>query len=242
MEQMGRSLSDVLSLQYNMASSAQEVDHVCSEGGSSVTVLLRNVARKVTSLQESASSVRSILKLLKEIANSTKVLSLNASIEATRAGAAGASFKVISNEIRQLAERSNASIGDVGQFTDIILQEVESTVGAISDTLPFFQDMNQEVHGVYKLFARIQVEMNQLITRSSDVTVSLDKLNDVQTILGQAIFEVSAVSQQSSASTEQVASLCSTQLTIGNQLLELSARLNLISGQLERQMSYFQTE
>ncbi|UKS28156.1 methyl-accepting chemotaxis protein [Paenibacillus sp. HWE-109] len=252
MEQMGRSLSDVLSLQHKMASSAHEVDHVCSAGGSSVTVLLRkaedteasfrNVARKVTSLQESAGSVRSILKLLKEIANSTKVLSLNASIEATRAGAAGASFKVISNEIRQLAERSNASIGEVGQYTDIILQEVESTVGSISNTLPFFQDLNQEVYGVYKLFMRIQVEMNQLITRSSDVSASLEKLNDVQTILGQAIFEVSAVSQQSSASTEQVSSLCSTQLTIGDQLLELSARLNLISGQLERQMSYFQTE
>ncbi|WP_157276590.1 hypothetical protein [Paenibacillus sp. Soil766] len=59
---------------------------------------------------------------------------------------------------------------------------------------------------------------------------------------GVFIFEVSAVSQESSASTEQVASLCSTQLTIGEQLLELSAKLNQLSGQLERQMSHFQTE
>lgn len=90
--------------------------------------------------------------------------------------------------------------------------------------------MNLEVYEVYKLFTRIQEEMDQLLTRSTDVTVSLDQLNNVQTILGQAIFEVLAVSQESSASTEQVASLCSTQLTIGDQLLELSARLNLISG------------
>ncbi|CAN7392493.1 methyl-accepting chemotaxis protein [Paenibacillus sp. LjRoot153] len=252
MEQMSASLTDVFSLQHKMASSAQEVEEVCKTGGRSVHNLMRKagdteasflvVAGRVNRLQESASSVRAILKILREITNSTKILSLNASIEATRAGAAGASFKVIANEIRQLAERSNASIGQVGQYTDIILLEVESTVGAMSDALPFFQDMNVEVFEVFKLFTRIQEEMEQLLTRSTDVTLSLDKLNAVQTVLGQAIFEVSAVSQESSASTEQVASLCSTQLTIGEQLLEVSTRLNHISGQLERHMSHFHTE
>ncbi|NOU66980.1 HAMP domain-containing protein [Paenibacillus sp. LMG 31461] len=252
MEQMSTSLTDVFSLQRIMAHSAEEVEEVCRTGGNSVHDLLRKagdteasfrvVAGKVNSLQESASSVRAILKILKEITNSTKILSLNASIEATRAGAAGASFKVIATEIRQLAVRSNASIGQVGQYTDIILQEVESTVGAMSDALPFFQDMNVEVFEVFNLFTRIQEEMKQLLTRATDVTLSLNKLNAVQSVLGQAIFEVSAVSQESSASTEQVASLCSTQLTIGEQLLELSTRLNQISGQLARHMSHFHTK
>ncbi|WP_204787550.1 hypothetical protein [Paenibacillus oryzisoli] len=95
-----------------------------------------------------------------------------------------------------ISERSNASIGQVGQYTDIILQEVESTVGAMPNALPFFQDMNVEVFEVFQLFTRIQEEMEQLLTRTTDVTLSLDKLNAVQTVLGQAIFEVSAIFQE----------------------------------------------
>ncbi len=249
-EQMGSRLVEVQSLQLRMTSTAQEVNVVCHEGGDTVNRLIvrtteteghfRNVNQRVNGLKDSAQSIYELLKLMTEMAKQTKVLSLNASIEASRSGVAGAGFRVIAEEIRGLAERSNASIGHVGDLTESIQGEVSSTVSAMTMALPFFQEMIADVHAVHRLFENVQGQMNNLISRLGDVTGSLMHLDETQGMLTYSMGEVSAVSQQSSAASEQVASLCATQLFIGENLVELSEKLNQVSKKLEQQMQGFQ--
>jgi methyl-accepting chemotaxis protein len=252
MEQVGGRLTEAFEYQGQMAASAQEVDQVCRNGGNTMELLIsktadteayfRQVADRVLKLQEASSSVKSFLKLMTEMANQTKILSLNASIEATRAGLAGAGFKVISNEIRQLAERSNSSIGQVADLTESIHVEVQSTVSAMTKAFPFFQDMIREVHAVHELFLQIQKQMDGVLRSSSNVTMSLSQLDETQIMLSHSMSEVSAVSQESSAATEEVASLCAAQLVIGEQLVELSTRMNAVSAKLESHMARFQID
>lgn len=249
-EEMGARLSEVFDQQDMTAVSAQEVSNACHEGEQTVGGLIRKtaetevrfrqVSERVIELEKSAYSIHELLKLMNQIAKQTKILSLNASIEATRSGLAGAGFKVIADEIRQLAERSNSSIGHVGNLTENIQEEVASTVSAMTLALPFFQEMIREVHAVDRLFGNVQQQMKQLITRSDNVTRSLRHLDETQEMLIASASEVSAVSQQSSAASEQVASLCAEQLLIGERLVELSAAMRGVSMKLEQQMSRFQ--
>ncbi|WP_159888602.1 methyl-accepting chemotaxis protein [Paenibacillus puerhi] len=249
MEQMGTSLAQVLELQGKMSSSAQEVDSVCRRGGASVHELIRkteyteeglkSVADRVNGLHATAQSVHLFLKVMTEMANKTKILSFNASIEATRAGLAGAGFKVISDEIRQLAEQSGASIVSIRELTHGIQTEVGEAVSSFSKALPFFQDMKHEVDVVHELFLSIQKQMDQLIARSAAVGTSLAHLDDTQIMLNRAMQEVSAVSEQSSASTQQVASVCSAQYTVGKKLEELSSRMKDVSEQLDLNIKRF---
>lgn len=249
-EEMGARLSQAYDLQEMTSASAQEVNEACHVGVGSVNGLIQittesekrflRVNERVNGLEQSAASIHELLKLMNQMAKQTKILSLNASIEATRSGLAGAGFKVIADEIRRLAEQSNASIGHVGELTEAIQSEVNSTVSAMTQALPFFQQMILEVHSVDRLFRNVQEQMNQLIGRSDEVTKSLRHLDETQVMLISSMSEVSAVSQQSSAASEQVTSLCAEQLQIGEKLVELSAAMKGVSMKLELQMSRFQ--
>jgi len=249
-EQMADRLNEVQSLQMRMTSTALDVNSVCVEGGDTVNRLIhrtteteghfRNMNQRVNGLKDSAQSIYELLQLMTDMAKQTKVLSLNASIEASRSGVAGAGFRVIADEIRGLAERSNSSIVHVGELTESIQGEVTSTVSAMTLALPFFQEMIGDVHAVHDLFENVQGQMNQLISRLSDVTGSIKHLDETQQMLNYSMSEVSAVSQQSSAASEQVASLCAAQLSIGDNLVELSETLKQVSMKLEHQMQSFQ--
>lgn len=249
-EEMGVQLSTAYKLQEMTSVSAQAVSETCHEGVNSVGGLIlktseteihfRKVSERVNGLEHSAASIHELLKLMNQMARQTKILSLNASIEASRSGLAGAGFKVIAEEIRRLAEQSNFSIAHVGDLTEGIQSEVNATVSAMTQAMPFFQELILEVHAVDRLFGNVREQMEQLMTRSGEVTSSLRHLDETQVMLMTSMSEVSAVSQQSSAASEQVTSLCADQLLIGEKLVEISAAMKGVSMKLELQMSRFQ--
>jgi methyl-accepting chemotaxis protein len=84
--------------------------------------------------------------------------------------------------------------------------------------------------------------LEQLISGSADITTAIQYLHETQELLTASIKEVSSVSQQSSASSQQVASLCSAQAVIGDRLVVLSDSLKRASNKLEDQMNHFQIE
>jgi methyl-accepting chemotaxis protein len=239
-------------LQRRMALSASEADAASGQGAMATSGLLdkasatelrfRVVSERIDGLSGGAHAIHGLLQLMTDMAKQTKILSLNASIEAMRAGTAGAGFKVIADEIRALAEQSGASIGKVAGLTATIQAEVSATIAAIQEALPTFEEMIDEVGEVSRVMEDVQVCSAQVIACSAEVTDALEQLQQTQQLMAASIEEVAAVSEQSSASTEQVASLCMGQRAIGDNLVALSDKLKEVSANLEEQMNQFQVD
>jgi methyl-accepting chemotaxis protein len=194
---------------------------------------------KVNGLKMTASSVIKVLEVMQNVTQQTNILSLNASIEAARAGAAGKGFMVVADEIRKLAEQSRQSIAIVGQITDRIMIEMNETVMLLSEVTPLFGQQVTAVKETNHIFASVQSEMGNLINQLGSVTESIRGLNQSQEVLSESMSNVSSVAEESSATSEEVASLSNEQQIISEILVTLSSNLEKSSNQLKEKMDQF---
>ncbi|GLC89305.1 methyl-accepting chemotaxis protein [Lysinibacillus piscis] len=139
---------------------------------------------KIQSLYERSQQITSILDVITNIANQTNLLALNAAIEAARAGEQGKGFAVVADEVRKLAEQSQASAQQIFELIHGIQEETEQSVTIMSKVSTDVQ------HGLR--VSDEAIEKFQVIMASMhDIAPKME--------------EVSSASEQMSASVEEVA-------------------------------------
>jgi len=232
---MSQSAADLMEVSVN---GADNMVHLIGKTNST-EAMTRALVDKVGKLKESTGSIRKILDLLENITNRTNILSLNATIEAVRAGAAGKGFMVVAEEIRKLADQSRQSITVVGDITVLIQSEVEETVQVLMEAYPLFQDQLLSVRETDLIFNRVREQMGELITDLDEVTQSIGELDKVQLELSESMSSVSAVSEEASATSEEVASLTAQQHEASHGLVVLSDKLEQLSSALKESLGRF---
>jgi len=250
-EAIGAKMVEVCETNERLAASAARVRAVSDQGSLYMLELVgkteqteqlsHSLAERVGGLKASAGSIRTIMDMMHEMSKRTNILSLNASIEAARAGAMGKSFSVVAGEIRKLAEQSKHSIGIVQQMTEDIQEGIDGTVAELGTISPLLLEQHAAVKEAASIFSEVRSQMGLFAEEIEQSTSSVVSLEQSQRTLSDAIENVSAVSQQSAASTEEVATLTSGQQEVSAQLVTLSEELESLSGQLHEVLVRFHT-
>jgi methyl-accepting chemotaxis protein len=247
--QISSQVQSVVVSNEQMKRSANDVEEASTKGSEHMTKLMdktnrteeitRSMVEKVSKLEESTNSIRKILDMLVNMNNRTNILSLNAGIEAARAGSAGKGFAVVAGEIRKLADQSQQSINIVGGIVETIQYDIEETVSLLSEAYPVFQEQIHSVKEANQLFVTVQEDMNGFISRLESATASIHRLEAVQSTLSSTMNNVSAVAEEATAISEGVASLSNEQLSVSENLVQLSNRLEALSTHLRESLSKF---
>lgn len=205
------SISTITSDMNNVSNNTKELS---SEGIGIVNVLINKnsetmeatmkVADIVTNMNESVKKISTISDAITEITEQTNLLSLNASIEAARAGDAGKGFAVVASEIGKLAEQSKKSTEQITVLIEEIQEKADIVVQAMNGTKEINQEQNQAVTKTEKIFNDISASITDLTGKVIGVKTSVDEMQVQKQIFVTQIESTSAISEETAASTEEV--------------------------------------
>ncbi len=140
-EEMTAGVNAVADHASQTAQNAQQARELSMEGGQIVTRASEEIERIARSVEQSAQvigalgerseAISGIVKVIREIADQTNLLALNAAIEAARAGEQGRGFAVVADEVRKLAERTSTATTEISTMIEAIQEETRSAIGSI---------------------------------------------------------------------------------------------------------------
>jgi ABC-type transport system substrate-binding protein len=116
---------------------------------------VQNAKNVVNDLNLKSAHINDMLKIIKDIANSTNLLSLNASIEAARAGEAGRGFAVVAGEVKKLAQRSAESAGHISKTISEINESIDETITAMDKSMKKVMEGNEIANNTKNVFSEI---------------------------------------------------------------------------------------
>jgi methyl-accepting chemotaxis protein len=165
-----------------------------SEQASAAMAAVRDTSGQVTAaigaLAGKSEEIGGIVATITGIAEQTNLLALNAAIEAARAGEQGRGFAVVAEEVRKLAEESQAAAGTIAGLVTQIQGETAAAVSVVDDGAARSEEGARVVEEARVAFARIGEAVRDVSARIAEIA--------------EATGEVAAVAEESSASTEQV--------------------------------------
>lgn len=173
---------------------ARETAMGTQEQALSVSGVMRSANTAMGALRTSSRRIESIIGLIEEMAFQTNLLSLNAGIEAARAGDAGRGFNVVAMEIRALAQRSAQSAREIQDIIGASVKQVEEGVHLVGEADKAMHLINDHIDGITSV-------LQDISHSTADEAASLEAINT-------AIREMDQMTQHNAAMVEQVTSAC----------------------------------
>lgn len=196
----------------------------------------------LVSLEEDVVKINEVIGLIRIIASQTNLLSLNASIEAARAGDAGRGFAVVAQEVQKLAVQTDESI-DV--ISESIMRINEQTAKVIQNNDESFQDILNGVSLVEnngEIFNKIFDSVEKLLKGTEQLAHHSQKINVSSDESLASIQEIAAISEEGVATTEQISAAAIQQSNIMTGLKAQNKDLAKESALLEEMVEKFFTE
>ncbi len=142
-------------------------------------MILKRVIQEILGIHEVADNMVASLDLIDEIADQTNLLSLNATIEASRAGEEGTGFTVIAEEIRKLAERSSETAAEIGKLVKEIEKVIFSGGESSKEAGKIFDRINKDLNLYSEFIHSLHVAVQNQLISNREVASAIDRINKV---------------------------------------------------------------
>ena len=194
----------------------------------SVRDSVKGIVSLVREFVVSTQQITSMTRQVKDIADQTNLLALNAAIEAARAGEQGRGFAVVADEVRKLAEKSSKSANDIDQITQKIAVQSETVMQAIEEGMEHLSRSQEDVDSVHKVLERTSDGI-------AEVNLGVDQIST-------ATQEQHMASQEASAHIEQIAEMAKNNTLAVNVVVSSARHLENLAHGLADAVGRFRLE
>lgn len=213
-EQVTVSISHVAESAASARSLSEETGSLSTEGKNLVQDTISEINKIADSvalssdvihtLGEQSDKISSIVKVIKEIADQTNLLALNAAIEAARAGEQGRGFAVVADEVRKLAERTALSTKEIANMIDAVQHGTQSAVQRMEEARSQVGSGVQMAAKTGDSMARVQLATHQVVDVVEDISTALREQSSASTQIAQNVEKIAQMTEENSASISAV--------------------------------------
>ena len=212
-----------------------------NEKTTSTTAITNTIIQTIEELSERSENIGQIVNTINDIAEETNLLSLNASIEAARAGNAGRGFAVVAGEIRKLADQCLASANKISGIVTEITASTKEAVSAARDADEIVQAQVQAVQSTTQSFASMNEHIALLTNYLNDITKSSKDMEQAGSSTLHSMESISSILEETSASISSVTTIVDKQTNALGTLDDASSNLVSKAGNLGEAISKFTT-
>jgi methyl-accepting chemotaxis protein len=203
------------------------------------TQITNETIKDIEELEAESSAITEIIAVINDIAEQTNLLSLNASIEAARAGDAGRGFSVVADEIRKLSIKSVNSASEIEKIINRISKKTQNTVKTVKQAETITKTTEAKLVNVIELFNNINIHVDDLASKMSKIAVGISDIDKAKNDTLNAIESISAVSEETSAASQEVDATAQQQLEAVTKLNEAAKSLNNDASELQEAIQLF---
>lgn len=140
---------------------------------------LHSLVEAMKVIEVNSTEISSISKLMQDIASKTNLLSMNASVEAARAGDAGKGFAVVASEIRNLAVKCNEAAVSTSDLIDKTRKNVQEGMLSLEVTVSSIQSVSEENEDTSRLLSDISQATSQQAEAITQISAALEQISDI---------------------------------------------------------------
>ena len=212
--------------------SMQDSSHKMDEG-------ISTISKRIETVNTTVDKVSNIVSVIEEISSETNLLSLNASIEAARAGDAGKGFAVVAQEIRVLSDNTNTELENIKQIISSLVEECRYCVQASGTIVEDNAKQKEEIKAVLDEFGSLDEQIQKTAEKADEIeelVTAMIELNDDITKSSNSLTDVSAAN---AAATEEMNANIEELNAMMHGVSEMAGHMNNESDGLKEALSYF---
>ncbi len=206
--------------------SARGVDEATSQIGR-VAQRVEETARQIQELSEQVQTIGNITTVIREVADQTNLLALNAAIEAARAGEQGRGFAVVADEVRKLAERTTHSVQEISSVIGSIQAGVSGAVESMEASRTVVGEVVVVAQNASASMGNIQTATQTARDAITGISEALREQRTTSTELARNVESIAMMSEENSAAVASVAETATRLASVSDQLKSAVSRFRV---------------